>query len=285
MSRVSGCVDVGEWTVECPLHTALDLTMYGLNFQRTALDITVGDHNIATACSTIRVSTDEQLRCTFNTSNILPSMRRSALSVSLNSSLGSFVLPTSVAVSDEVIPPSVAAVSGCIDEGRQTRDCTQSSELRLTGHHFPRWLPPTLVIAGVVSLPCQWRGTEAGLVYCSLDDNRVNDLPTTQLLPVQLRFDDRTSDAVAGLAMRGNSPPPPPSSAVSSSTGGGGDGVVVVDDLQSVKVSLFVLCVVALVALVGGAVVWGVGLWTAHRRAFVSANGQAAVDMRQVLLH
>ena len=279
--RVSGCVDEGDWTLECPVQTSIDLTIYGLNFQRAALTITIGDDDtaIGAACSTIRVSTDEQLRCTFDTEHVRM-WQRALLDVRVNSSLGSSTFPTSIAVSDMVVPPFITAVSGCSDGSGQTRDCTLMSEVRLAGSHFPRWLAPSLIIAGQLELPCQWKSSEVW-VSCLLDDHRVDELPKGQLLPIQVRFGNRLSDSVNALAMR-NSPPPPP--LPSSSTGRPAD-VIVSDDLQSVKVTLFVLSVLALVAILAGIGVWSVGLWSAHRRAFVSANGQAAVDMRHVLLH
>ena len=289
VSRVSGCVDDGSTTVDCPPSTTIDLTMYGRNFQRTALVITILDHSIdgdnrtIIPCSTIRVSTDDLLRCTFNVGQ-LSYPRRQRFDVLVDSALGSSVFRDSLAVTDDIEQPVLTGVSGCSDNGAETRDCTTSSEVRLTGDHFPRWLSPSMLLSGYLEVPCQWKG-EVGGVYCSLDHERVDQLPKGQLLPTQVCFSDHISLPVAGLSLLLSQPIPPPALPTSSSSTAQPPPIVVSDDLESVKVTLFVLSVLALVAIMGGVAVWAVGWWMAHKRAFVSANGQAAVDMRRVLLH
>ena len=283
--RVSGCVDEADRSAECPVAGTVVMTMYGRNFQRTALSITVVYPDYLAPCDTIRVSTDERLRCEFHVLGNLKD-RRDMLDVFVNSSIGTSTFPKSVGVTAHAIPPSISSVSGCIDDGAQTRDCTMSSEVRLIGAHFPRWLLPSIILAGQLELPCQWKNEERA-VCCSLDDNRIDELPKGHLLPVQIRFaPDRISQPISALALR-LPPPPPPPSQPTSSTGqsdstGGAEGR---DELEPIKMTFFIVCVLALVAIVGGMVLWMVGLWSAHRRAFVSANGQAAVDMRQVILH
>jgi len=275
-------VDDGHSTVECPT-SLVELTIYGLNFQRTALSIHFTDHDaVNIACTEIRVSTDEQLRCTFDGADSHHQPRRRRLDVAVNSSLGYTTFAEAVEVDGAAYQPTITSVSGCVDSWAETRDCTQMSEVRLSGAHYPRWLPPTLVLPGQLELPCQWRGDIFG-VYCSLNDVLVDSLPKGQLLPIQVRFDtDRLSPPQLLLAMRGA--PSGPSNQ-QSSTGRPADPAVDRDELNCIKVTLFVACVLSLVAIVGGVAVWAAGLWMARQRSFVSAHGQAAVDTRQVLLH
>ena len=223
VSRVSGCVDEADRTYECPIRTSLDLTMYGLNFQRAAVTITFTDGGTVVPCTDVRVSTDERLRCHFNTGEVRP-QRREMLSVVVNSSLGSSTFDAAVDVNEKVMQPTIVEASGCMDSGTQTQDCRSSSEVRLTGAHYPRWLTPSLIISGKLSLPCQWKGEVWG-VYCSLSDRRVDDLPTGQLLPVQVRFaDDRISEPEYALAMYSNSPHTAPAAVQHGPAAAGGGG-------------------------------------------------------------
>lgn len=279
--QVSGCVDDGDWTAECPVHTLIELTVYGLYFQRAPPSIVISNaQRAAVPCTNVKIEADDTLRCDFNTSLIPLPLPAAMMDLNVISAQGTSVFPGSVGVTSVVELPLITMVRGCVDQGSTTRDCYFGSEVRIAGSHFPRWLEPHLIIGGQLQLACVWRGSEIW-VFCPLDDSRVETLPKGQLLTVQVRFDERYSDTQLALSMRGTQPPTP----AASSSSGQADGLEADDDLRGAKVTLFVFCVLALVAMLVGVGVWMMGVWTAHRRAFVSANAHAAVDMRQVLLH
>ena len=286
LSRVSGCVDDDTRTGECPDRLYIDLTLYGRNFQRSPISVAVTGSDVEVPCGPVRVSTDEQLRCAVDFAS-LPRERRQVLSARLDSPLGASTLVDAISVADELTQPQVTAVTGCIDtDDGHTRDCTLGAEVNVAGSHFPLWLPPLLIVDGWIELPCHWMAPSLNTVRCPLHNHRVTELPTGRPLPVQLVFsDERRSPPVDALSMRSEQPRPPPSqpSRVSSSSTGRVEELER-DYLEPVSVLLFAVCVVALAAIVAGALVWAAGLWKAYRRAYVSAYGRAATTLHHELL-
>ena len=288
ISAVVGCADFPSTgtTTECPYNSAaLYLTVFGSNFHTASITfIRLGND---TACRNPTRDHPSRLSC------LLPAIAPTvagALTLFVNTSAGLLSIPQAVSFSPTFTAPTVQMVSGCstVGQGQSTRDCTRDNTLTITGSFFPRYLSDVVArLGGTIEVKCLWLELPEPSVVCPLYSVSMEQLfkgPNVPVL-VKLRFGtDRWSDEVQGFTIL-YAPPPPQSTGGGGGNGGNGADVAGDDDLDAMKIALMVLMVISLSILTLATLVWGVTWWSAQRRAYVSRNGAAAVDMRQVLLH
>ena len=291
VTRVSGCCDNRLMnTEECPFEwEGLELTVWGSGFTQPSMPKELTFNNQSYSCA-IKTLGADMLTCLMGP--VPPQPQPLLLALNFSTNLGRVLRPNALSFSSNVTAPQVLAVSGCEENGSPaTLNCQQSSTLTIRGVYFPRYVDHRYIylqLQDQLSVPCVWRQndmTSLPELACSL--TQVNLEPIYQgpskYVRLNLRFSapgqpERISPDVELLTLKLTPQPP-------TSTGSPHTEQALDDDLDSMKIALMALMVVSLSILTIATAVWGVTWWSAQRRAYVSRNGAAAVDMRQVLLH
>ena len=290
--RVSGCSDerLSRNTGECPFAwEGLELTVWGSGFTQPGMPSHILFGNASYLCTIDDYRQGDMLKCRMKAVSVQPTPV--SMQLNLSSSFGPVLRANALTFTSNFTAPVIDAVSGCHDIIPTTVNCLQTSILTIRGEHFPRYVEDRYIqlqLGDLLSVPCVWRpADEATLPELACPLSQTNLEPIYQgpnkYVKVRLRFNapgqpERASEDVEMVGL--NLAPQPP-----QSTGASNPDAAVDDDLDSMKIALMALMVVSLSILTIATLVWGVTWWSAQRRAYVSRNGAAAVDMRQVLLH
>ena len=299
ITRISGCEDFSSMTLNCPTKIdSLTLTMYGrdffLNFAHLTYGLVIDNTQIKAEFTFYPNYFPNYLTVEINPATLEALTKGKLLNVSLTWNLthsgdrGKFTTINAINITNERQLPIITSVTGCSDtfDKSRTENCHLGDWIRLTGKHFALYDEAFIYFtaAAPYDMTCTKRFEYPGDLWCRLPQFLPHGIIAGSLLDITLAYQFSRMITIFHQALSFERIPTPRSS---SSTGSASSGVVVDDGdgLDGMKYSLMILMLIALGILVIASAVYLTTWYHAQRRAFVSSNGSAAIDMRQVLLY